>query len=222
MTTISDLAALAGIGTTSFILALSGALMPGPLFTVTVAEAARRGAHIGPLVITGHALLELLMMLALLAGLGPLLSAGPVVAGVAFLGGGMLLWMGVDMVRKAAGQSLADIQANAPTKGRHPIILGVLTSLANPYWTIWWATVGLGYLVTARHFGVAGVTVFFLGHIAADYAWYILVAQGASRGRAVLHDRVYQLLIQGCGVFLAGFGVWFLADSLRHFRQLVS
>jgi len=58
---------LAGVPITSFIVALSGALMPGPLLTLTVGEAARRGFWAGPLIIVGHALLEL----ALAYGGGP-------------------------------------------------------------------------------------------------------------------------------------------------------
>ena len=43
----------------SFVLALSGALVPGPLFTLTVSESLRRGAKAGPLIILGHGLLEI-------------------------------------------------------------------------------------------------------------------------------------------------------------------
>ena len=52
---------LAGVPITSFIVALSGALMPGPLLTLTVGEAARRVLG-GPLIIVGHALLELALV----------------------------------------------------------------------------------------------------------------------------------------------------------------
>jgi threonine/homoserine/homoserine lactone efflux protein len=40
---------------TSFIVALSGAVMPGPLLTVTISETSRRGLMTGPLLIVGHA-----------------------------------------------------------------------------------------------------------------------------------------------------------------------
>ena len=65
--------ALFTIFCTSFILALSGALMPGPLLTVTVSESSRRGAHVGPMMIFGHSLLELALVIALLSGLAPFL-----------------------------------------------------------------------------------------------------------------------------------------------------
>ncbi len=58
---------LAGVPVSSFVVALSGALMPGPLLTVTVGEATRRGFWAGPLIILGHGLLELTLVLLLLA-----------------------------------------------------------------------------------------------------------------------------------------------------------
>ena len=69
--------ALAAIAGTSFILALSGALMPAPLLTVTVAEAAQRGVRAGPLIITGHAILELLLVVAVIKGLGGVSQRSP-------------------------------------------------------------------------------------------------------------------------------------------------
>ena len=49
----------------SFMIALSGALMPGPLLTVTISEATRRGTVAGPLMILGHGILELALVLRL-------------------------------------------------------------------------------------------------------------------------------------------------------------
>ena len=65
---------LIAIFTSSFIIALSGALMPGPLLTFTVSESPQRGAITGPLVILGHGILELALVLALLSGMAPFSS----------------------------------------------------------------------------------------------------------------------------------------------------
>ncbi len=211
------LVALVGIAGTSFTLALSGALMPGPLLTVTVAEAARRGAWAGPLVITGHVIIELLLVVAVIKGLGPLLKAPTVIGTISLLGGMILLVLGVDMVRKASTLTLRQ-EAAPDSQGAfgHPLILGVVGSLANPYWTIWWVTIGLGYMATARQFGFPGLASFFLGHIAADYGWYILVALGIARGKTVVSEKSYRIMIRGCGIFLVCFGFWFLAAAFQY------
>jgi len=217
MQTMSSIFVLAGIAATSFTLALSGALMPGPLLTVTVAEAARRGARAGPLVITGHAILELLLVVAVIKGLGPSLQAPPVIGTISLLGGMILLVMGVDMVRKASTLSLRqETDPDCQKRLGHPVILGFVGSLANPYWTIWWVTIGLGYMTTAKQFGVPGLAAFFFGHIAADYGWYILVALGIARGKTVVSEKGYRIMIRGCGIFLVCFGVWFLVAAFQH------
>ena len=82
---------LAGVPVTSFIVALSGALMPGPLLTLTVGEAARRGFWAGPLIIVGHALLELALVLLILAGVGVWLHRPLVLGLVGVLGAGYAL-----------------------------------------------------------------------------------------------------------------------------------
>ena len=208
---------LAAIFGGSFTLALSGALMPGPLLTVTVAESARIGFRAGPLLITGHAILELMLVVAIVRGLGPFLKSPSVMGIIALFGGGMLLWMGVDMIRNSRGLSLNRQETgNHGKRTPHPVLIGILASLSNPYWTLWWATIGLGYLVAAMKYGAKGVVVFFLGHIAADYAWYALISLGISRGKRFLKDKAYQIMIRVCGLFLIGFGAWFLLSARGH------
>ena len=193
----------------SFTLALSGALMPGPLLTVTIAESARRGFMTGPLLMVGHALLELALVVAIIFGLGPLLKMPPVMGGIALLGGAILLWMGVRMVRTAGSLSLDSDQTTLGVSSS-PVLTGILTSLSNPYWILWWVTIGLGYLLTAMKLGVLGVGIFFIGHITADFIWYSMVSFGVSRGKRIIKDKAYQVIIRLCGLFLIGFGGWFL------------
>lgn len=202
---------LAAIFAGSFALALSGALMPGPLFTITITESARRGFMAGPLLMTGHAILELALVAAILHGLGKFLELPVVLGAIGLVGGSLLIYFGIDMVRVAGRLSLSGA-SKAPAGGyaRHPLVLGILASLANPYWTLWWATIGLGYLIAAKRFGFIGIVCFFLGHIAADFAWYSLVSFSISRGKTLLSDRGYRGLVRACGAILLCFGGWFL------------
>ncbi|MGV8075290.1 MAG: LysE family transporter [Syntrophobacteraceae bacterium] len=195
----------------SFTLALSGALMPGPLLTVTISESARQGFKAGPLLMVGHAILELLLVLALIKGLDSFLRLSPVVGTIALLGGLVLVYLGIEMVRTAGGLTLnTELIDASPGSSRNAVLKGILTSLSNPYWTLWWATAGLGYLVAVTKFGALGIAVFFLGHITADFAWYCLISFGVSRGKSFLKDSSYQAIIKACGILLLCFGGWFL------------
>ncbi len=204
--------ALASIFCTSLLLALSGAMMPGPLLTATISESVRRGASTGPFLILGHALLELAMVAALLVGLAPFLARAAVFAAIALVGAAVLVWMAVGMFRALPGLRI-DWDAHRDRSG--PLVpAGILLSAANPYWVLWWATIGLGYLVSCRALGAAGVAAFFLGHIAGDLAWYSLISVLVARGRRLLTDRVYRGLIGVCATFLAGFAFYFAYQGI--------
>ena len=80
-------------------------------------------------------------------------------------------------------------------------------------------SIGLGYLVAAMKYGAKGIVVFFLGHIAADYVWYALISFGISRGKRLLKDTSYQIMIRICGFFLIGFGGWFLLSAKEYLNR---
>jgi threonine/homoserine/homoserine lactone efflux protein len=197
----------ATIFVTSFVVALSGALMPGPLFTVTVSESSRRGAGAGPLLILGHGILELTLVAALMLGVGPLLKKEPVFVATALAGSVVLFWMAYGMLRGLPRLSLA-VEAERGTGG-NLVLAGIVLSLANPYWTIWWVSIGLGYITHSLKVGIWGVAVFFAGHILADLAWYSAVSTAVWKGKRFMSDRVYRGLIGACALFLIVFAGMF-------------
>jgi threonine/homoserine/homoserine lactone efflux protein len=196
---------------TAFAIGFSGAMMPGPLLAYVVDAAARRGARAGPLTMLGHALLEAVLVAALALGAARVLNVPWLLAPVALFGGTMLLWMGAGMVRQAPKLSLSAETAN---RRLHPVAAGVLISLANPYWTLWWVSVGAAYVLVAAQRGGAGVAIFFGGHILSDLVWYSAVSGAVAAGRRVMSDRVYRALVLACGGLLLLFGARFIGRGL--------
>lgn len=196
----------------SFVIALSGALMPGPLLTVAISESSQRGFITGPLLIAGHALLELGLVIALLLGLAPFLQQPAVFIATALVGSVILFWMAFGMFKSLPTLRLS-WEANQK-KRNNPVTSGILMSVANPYWIIWWATIGLGYILYSWQFGLVGVAFFFVGHILADLGWYSLVAAMVAGGRQYLSDRLYRGLIAVCAVFLVVFAGYFAYAGL--------
>ena len=144
---------------TSFVVAFSGAMMPGPLMTATISESAIRGPWVGPKMIAGHAMLEILLLITLFFGLEPLFKNEWFFVIVSLAGGGIMIWMATGMFRSIPE---LEIKAGSSTSKRNNLYLsGILMSLANPYWIIWWATIGLGYVMISKTQGVAGVIFFF-------------------------------------------------------------
>jgi threonine/homoserine/homoserine lactone efflux protein len=194
----------------AFVVALSGALMPGPLLTVTVAHSPRFGWTFGPLAILGHAILELGLISLVFLGAGPLLKSGGVQAIVGLVGGAILIWMSWGMVVMARAGGGTGTEKRAVEGSNRAVWLGILTSISNPYWTLWWATVGLAFLTTAAKNGPLGIAVFFMGHISGDLAWYTLVSVGAARGKKFLGTTHYCRVLFLCAAILVILGVWFV------------
>ncbi len=190
--------------------------MPGPLLTVTITESSHRGTIAGPLMIIGHGILELALVVALLSGIAPLLMRDDVFVAISLVGGSILLWMAFSMLKNLPSLHL-DL---APTRRRSKnlILSGIILSAVNPYFIIWWASIGFGYIVYSAKFGALGIAAFFLGHILADFAWYALVSLGVVKGKHLLTTKGYRRLIGGCALFLVGFSGYFFYSG---FERLV-
>ena len=197
----------------SFVIALSGALMPGPLLTATISESSKRGFRAGPLLIVGHGILEFLLLITLVLGLAPFLQRDVVFAVVAIAGGFILIGMAVGMFRSLSSLSLS-LNPGAISRGSL-VMQGVLFSVANPYWIIWWATIGFGYVLYSWRFGMAGVAFFFTGHILADLVWYSAVSGAVAKGRNLFTDRFYRGLIGSCAAVLILFALYFFYAGVQ-------
>ena len=192
--------------------AFSGALVPGPLMTALIARSASRsgsGALAGPLISIGHAVAESAMLAAILLGLGRFARSGAFMAGVTCAGGSMLIIFGALMLLSLKEFKWQDAGTAAPPRSGL-VWEGLLVSVANPYWLIWWVTIGLGLVLSARRAGMAAVAVFFLGHISADFLWNSVVSFAIARNRRFIAEKTYKLLLFACALALTGFGVYFL------------
>ncbi len=207
---------LSGIFVTSFIVALSGALMPGPMLTVTISQSVARGWRVGPLIVLGHGILELSLVMAIVYGIGQFLAKAAVIGGIGIVGGLVLLWMGWGMLRDARKVTLL-LEGQKGVVALHPVLAGILSSLSNPYWVIWWATIGLTYIVFSMKQGLLGISLFYTGHILADFVWYVFVSSLVHHGRRWASDRAFQGVIGVCGALLLVFGVYFGYNGVKSF-----
>ena len=212
-----DAPALVVFGT-SFLVGLSGAVSPGPLLAFNIRETLRRGFLAGPYVAAGHAILELLVVVLLALGVSQLFDSDVAAGIIGVLGGLFLLWMGSRMVRNP-GQG-APSASHSPALAHRggvtgPMLGGALVSLSNPYWTIWWLTVGATFMTQSMELGLLGIGAFYVGHILSDISWYSLVSFAIASGRRLVTDRVYRGIMLGCGVFLVAMGGYFIVTGVE-------
>lgn len=205
---------LGAIFVTSFIIAFSGAAMPGPVLTATIAESMRRGPVAGPLIVAGHAALELVLVVLVVVGLAPVLADVRFFAAASLVGSIMLAVMAYRMARSIPSLSLAVETGRAP--GSNLMAEGALLSLSTPYWSLWWATIGLGYILASMPLGALGVAAFFTGHILGDLVWYSAVSVAVGTGRRFLSDRGYRALMGFCAACLGALACWFGLIGVRH------
>jgi len=202
----------------AFATALSGALVPGPMLFATLHRSVRHGRMAGPLIVLGHAIVEVPLMVGVILGLTPLLSAPAFKAGVGITGGAVLLVMGALMAHDATRLTLptvSDPEDTAASPALSVVVSGAVTSVSNPYFVLWWATIGLNFIVHARPFGALGYSVFYAGHMLADLAWYAAVSESMHHGRRVMSDSAYRWMVGACAVLLMGFGVLFAIAGYR-------
>lgn len=200
----------------ALLVGFSGAVMPGPLTAVMAEQAIKKGFSAAPLVTLGHGILELCVVILLSAGWGRLI-AGETAAGIiGIVGGGVLAWMGGGMVRNARHTSLTIQDTdNATDHKSGPIAAGIVATAANPYWFLWWATIGAGYVAFSLEYGWKGVALFFTGHILADFIWLSLLGFAFAFGKKFINDRVYHGIILVLGLFLIGLAVYFIWSGVN-------
>ncbi len=223
------LSGVLALGGTAFLVGLTGAMSPGPYLTVTIAETMRRGRLAALSLLVGHATLEALLLVGFAFGLQAVLRHKTVVMVMGVVGGAVLLWMGGSLLIGAVrgtlhmdleGEERAVMEGGTdaaegargdagPVRHLAPVLKGALVSLSNPYWTLWWATIGVTLAIKGLQMGPMGVTAFFIGHELADLVWYGAVVMAVSSGRRLLEGTPYRVVMGACAVFLLYLGAAF-------------
>ena len=193
----------------AFTIGLTGALAPGPTLVATINSSLKDGWTAGPKVAAGHALVEVLVFLSIVGGLAAVMQQYSQT--IALLGGLALIVFGFMTVLGSRKAKLAvpegQIIGNA-------YLAGIITSAANPYFWIWWLSIGSALVLSSLHSGALMAAVFMIGHWGADFGWYTLVSSSLDRGRSILSEKSYRRILGICGCFLVCFGIYFLGASL--------
>lgn len=189
-------------------ISLSGVMMPGPVFAVTIAKGYRNKIA-GALIALGHGAIEFPLMLLINFGFAQFFVSPPVQKIIGFIGGLILIYMSIHTVR-------AERKTNQEYResGHGPVIAGILATSANPYFFLWWATVGTTLTINSRLFGFPGFLLFAFTHWSCDLLWNSFVSVTVFKSRHFWTRRVRKAVFGFCFVVLMGFGVWFTLSSL--------
>lgn len=199
--------------TTVTLLTASGVFAPGPMFFATISYGLKSGARSGLVFSFAHMCVEFALVMLLALGLITVTDTPLVKTSIGIIGGVVLVIFGIMQL-----WSLFHVQSQEITASdvgtRHLFVTGSILTALNPYFIVWWLTVGASLILLGLEFAsFAGVMFMYLCHVWIDYLWHTLVAYLAKMGTNLVGRNGYRGIIGISSGVLIFFGLLFLSDS---------
>jgi threonine/homoserine/homoserine lactone efflux protein len=189
-------------------ISLSGVMLPGPLTAATIAKGYNH-KNSGFLIGLGHVAVELPIILLIYFGFGRFIGSPEVKMIVGMLGGVLLIVMGA-MIFRTLGKNLV----SAVDLPYSPLVTGIVMTGANPYFFLWWATIGVSLIAGAVTFGIVGIILFLLVHWLCDVGWEQFISVTVFKTKHLWTLNVQKIVFGICAAVLVGFGLWFCVSVL--------
>jgi threonine/homoserine/homoserine lactone efflux protein len=189
-------------------ISLSGVMSPGPLFAVTIAKS-EKNKKAGPLISLGHGVVEFPLMFLIYFGLNWVFTLTNVQRTISIVGGFIMIYMGVQMLRN---RKQSQEQSSMLKHG--PVVSAILGTAANPYFILWWATIGAALVTNAAIFGLIGFFIFAMTHWSCDLLWNTVVSITVFKSKRFWTRNVRMIVFSFCFLMLTGFGVWFVVSTV--------
>jgi threonine/homoserine/homoserine lactone efflux protein len=189
----------------AIVISLSGVLSPGPVLAATVAKG-YKDERAGIKIAIGHGLVEFPLMALIVVSLGYIFENDLVKLAIGIVGGILLLVLGWSMIRSR--KIIADEKHEYIPYD--PIVAGALTSALNPYFLLWWATIGAVWILNAQYFGPIVLVFFAIVHWSCDLAWYTFASMLVFRTKHLWTPRVHEVIFGTFGIIMVAFGIYFL------------
>ncbi len=186
---------------------LSGVMAPGPMSAVTMNHGTRSRLA-GLKVATGHAIIELPVIFALFFGIKLIIQFTYITTYMTFAGS-IVLFILATLTLKSLRNN------NSPVQTYTPMVDGIILSAFNPYFYVWWLTIGLSLIQKATLFGATGLAVFSVLHLACDYIWLLLLSIISFAGASFLGNKFTKAVGMLTVILLYASGLLFMYDALK-------
>ena len=191
-------------------------MQPGPVTATAIAMGARN-RWAGALLAIGHGIIEFPLMVVIILGLGKYFKLPKVQIVIGLAGGVFLILMAI--------QAFLSLKATTNTEPRalqgKPILAGIILSVGNPYFLLWWASVGLALATQATKWGIWAFALFALAHWSVDLIWLQILSWASFKGSAFFGPRVQRIILLICAVALLGFGLFFIYNAKNALIKIV-
>jgi len=197
-----------------FIISLTGALQPGPV-TATTITMGTRNRWAGTLMAIGHGIIEFPLIVIIILGLDYYFKLTKVQIAIGLAGGIFLMLMAVQSLLSLK----ADTQNEQKTLSSKPVLAGIILTASNPYFLLWWATVGLALATQSTQWGIWAFALFALAHWSVDLIWLQILSWASFKGSVLLGPRGLKVVLICCSAALFGFGLFFIYNATNLFIQ---
>lgn len=215
-------------------ISVSGVLSPGPLFFANLIYGSKQGFSSGIKIASGHAIVELPLIILLglgIFGFSSFTIANESIRIIGLIGGIAIIFFSIfqinNTIKRRIDVGSIDSKNNSSdnylfkisNKGKRlegPLILGLTFTALNPFFIVWWLTVGLKLISDSVYlFGIIeGILILFSLHIWMDYTWLAVTAYLVSKGRSILKERLYQYFLLSVSFVLASYGFYLIVENI--------
>jgi threonine/homoserine/homoserine lactone efflux protein len=190
------------------VISLSGVMAPGPV-TAAAIGMGTRSRYAGALIAIGHGVVEFPLMILIVLGAGRILKLPTAQIVIGLAGGAFLLIMAIQMLKslRSAEKQQAQVTKSAP------VLAGIILSAGNPYFLLWWATVGLALATAATGIGIWAFVLFAIVHWLCDLVWLSALSWASFKGSVLLGPRGMRIVLMICSAALFVFGLFFIYNA---------
>ena len=208
------------------LISTSGVLSPGPLFFINLLYGSRYGSFVGLKIASGHAIVEFPLIIVLSYGLYTFSSldvSDAIFKLIGIIGGIFILIFSILQInsilrdKKSITTTKSKGITNTKFNIKNPILAGFLFTILNPFFLIWWLTIGSKMISDSLvNFGIVeGTSLVFFSHIWMDYFWLWFTSFMINKGKSVIKEKVYRIFVFAISVILGIYGVYLLFTSLK-------
>jgi len=192
------------------VISLSGVMAPGPV-TAAAIGMGTRSRYAGALIAVGHGVVEFPLMILIVLGAGRILKLPTAQIVIGLAGGAFLLIMAIQMLKslRSAEKQQAQVTKSAP------VLAGIILSAGNPYFLLWWATIGLALATTATGIGIWAFVLFAIVHWLCDLVWLSALSWASFKGSVLLGPRGMRIVLMICSAALFVFGLFFIYKAAK-------
>ena len=191
------------------LISCSGVMAPGPI-TAAAITLGTKNKYAGTFFAIGHGLIELPLIILIVFGYDHIRNSPIIINTIGLIGGSVLLWMAFGLFKDAKNP---DYKAGDSHSTR-PGLAGLILSASNPYFLLWWLSVGLKLATQAQQLGVFAFILFTMVHWLCDLIWFQVLSFASYKGAKVMSGEILRIILGICALAMTGFGGFFIYDSV--------